>query len=73
MWYLVLSQGHTCGPFSALITRHSLIDSVNNYISSLNVIHSATVKEDTQQLMSFATQFREIFFFESNCRSCITG
>ena len=32
-------------------------------MSSVTVILCATAKEDKQQLMSFATQFREVFFF----------
>ena len=31
-------------------------------MSSVTVILCATAKEDKQQLMSFATQFREVFF-----------
>ena len=44
--------------------KYGLIYSAINYESSVNVIHCATAKEDKQQLMSFATQFREILFLD---------
>ena len=53
--------------------KYGLIYSANNYESSVNVIHCATAKEDKQQLMSFATQFREVFFLVITTAHALQG